>query len=136
MIARSETARNRPPIEVSVIPSMTDPVPGPQLVRAMPEHPRKILVADDESLAAASVVLCLRQLGYVPVGPARDGEHAIELAFSTLPDLALLDARMSTETDGIDAARAMFNELLLPVVIVSEYAGREQVGSAAEAGGV
>lgn len=99
-----------------------------------PEHPRKILVADDESLGAASVILSLRQLGYAAVGPARDGEHAIELAFSTLPDLAMLDVRMATDSDGIDAARAMFNELLLPVIIISAYSDRQQVASASDAG--
>jgi response regulator NasT len=98
------------------------------------DHPGRILVADDESLAAASLILSLRQLGYTAIGPAHDGEHAIELAFSTLPDLALMDARMNTDSDGIDAARAMFGELLTPVVIVSAYSDREQVGVAAEAG--
>lgn len=99
-----------------------------------PPHPRRILVADDESLAAAAVVVALRQLGYTPIGPARDGEHAIELCFSSRPDLALLDARMATEADGIDAARAMFTELLIPVVIISAYSDKQQVENASAAG--
>jgi response regulator NasT len=113
---------------------LADPTTLARLWRAPVDHPHKILVADDESLSAASVMLCLRQLGFATVGPAHDGVHAIELAFSTLPDMALLDARMSTDADGIDAARAMFHELLIPVVIVSAYADRQQVAGAAEAG--
>ncbi len=97
-------------------------------------NPRKVLVADDESLAAMALMQCLKQLGYAAVGPARDGVHAIELAFASQPDLALLDVRMMTESDGIDAARAMFSELLIPVVIVSAYSDAEQVASAADAG--
>ncbi|MBS0195849.1 MAG: response regulator [Planctomycetes bacterium] len=104
------------------------------LWRSKSEHPGKILVADDESLSAASLILSLRALGYTVIGPAHDGEHAIELAFSTLPDMALLDARMSTDTDGLDAAKAMFNDLMLPVVIVSAFSDREQVNVAAQAG--
>jgi two-component system, response regulator PdtaR len=98
------------------------------------EHPRRILVADDESLSAASVILCLRALGYTAVGPARDGQHAIELAFTTQPDMALLDARMSTERDGLEAAQALFNHLLIPVLIISAYSDRRQISIAAEAG--
>jgi len=106
----------------------------PRLWHAPPQNPRKILVADDESLAAASVVLALRQLGYTAIGPAKDGEHAIELAFSTMPDLAIMDARMSTEDDGIHASHALFNELFVPVVMLSAYSDRQQVSSAASAG--
>jgi response regulator NasT len=105
-----------------------------QAWRSPPEHPRRVLVADDESLSAASVMMSLRQLGYQAIGPAHDGEHAIELAFSTCPDMALLDARMDTEEDGIHAARAMFLEMLIPVVIVSAYSNPRQISGAARAG--
>ncbi|MFT3684714.1 MAG: response regulator [Phycisphaerales bacterium] len=98
-----------------------------------PEHPRKILVADDESLSAASLIMQLKQLGYSVVGPARDGEHAVELACATFPDLALLDARMRTDEDGIEAASTLFNALLVPVVMVSAYADRPQIEAAADA---
>lgn len=98
------------------------------------DHPRKILVADDERLSGASVILCLKQMGYTTIGPAHDGEHAVDLAFSTLPDMALLDVRMSTDTDGIEAARVMFNDLLIPVVIVSAYTDRQQIATATGAG--
>lgn len=98
------------------------------------EHPRKILVADDESLSAAALILWLRQLGYNVIGPARDGEHAVELACTTFPDLALLDARMGSDADGVEAAHTLFNALLVPVVMVSAYADRPQVAAAADAG--
>lgn len=117
-------------------PASAFPAPDidPKLWHAPPSHPRKILVADDESLAAASVVLALRQLGYTAIGPAKDGEHAIELAFSTMPDLAIMDARMSTDDDGIHASHALFNELFVPVVMLSAHSDRQQVTSAASAG--
>jgi response regulator NasT len=104
------------------------------MAASIPERPRRILVADDESLAAASIMQCLKQLGYTAVGPARDGEHAVELAFSTRPDLAILDVRMMTDSDGIDTANAMLNELLIPVVIVSAYSDPKQVAGATSAG--
>ncbi|MGH7132437.1 MAG: ANTAR domain-containing response regulator [Phycisphaerales bacterium] len=102
--------------------------------RTESEHPRKVLVADDESLSAASVILSLKGLGYNAVGPARDGEHAVDLALLTMPDMALVDARMATDADGLDAARTLFRDLLIPVVIISAYADRTQIAAAAEAG--
>ncbi len=115
-------------------PPLTTPHTETQARRTPLAHPRRILVADDESLAGAAVMQALRQLGYEAVGPARDGEHAVLLAFSTMPDMAVLDVRMMTDSDGIDAARALFHEMLLPVVIVSAFSDQQQVAAATEAG--
>lgn len=103
------------------------PAPQPRAQQALPWKPARILIADDEHLAALSVKQCLAELGYSSIGPARDGEHAIELAFSERPDLALLDVRMSDDFDGIDAARLLFEELRIPSVIVSAYSDARQV---------
>jgi response regulator NasT len=87
----------------------------------------RILLADDEHLAALAVKQCLRELGYTTIGPAQDGEHAIELAYGAHPDLALLDVRMADEFDGIDAAGFLFEELRIPTVIISAYSDARQV---------
>lgn len=107
-----------------------EPAPKSALQKALPWKPGRILVADDEHLSALSVVQCLRELGYTTVGPARDGEHAIELALTSQPDLALLDVRMADNFDGIDAARVLFDELRIPTVIVSAYSDARQVAEA------
>ncbi len=104
--------------------------PKTSFQKALPWKPGQILVADDEHLSALSVTQCLRELGYTSIGPARDGEHAIELAFSSRPDLALLDVRMADDFDGIDAARVLFDELRIPTVIVSAYSDAKQVEEA------
>lgn len=108
--------------------------PEARAALGIPDQPSSILVADDEHLAATSLVLQLKQLGYRAIGPARDGEHAVELAFSSRPDLAILDVRMSTPMDGIEAASVLLAELLVPALIVSAYADRPQVESASHAG--
>ena len=104
--------------------------PSPERRRERAVNPGRILVADDEHLAALSVTESLRELGYTTVGPAHDGEHAIELGFSARPDLALLDVRMADELDGVDAARFLFAELAIPSVIVSAYSDARQVAEA------
>ena len=89
-------------------------------------EPVNLLIADDEHLVASGVAANLRDLGYNVVGPATDGSEAIELCRETQPDLALLDIRMPT-MDGITAARTIFEELGIPVVLFSAYSDKEYV---------
>ncbi len=46
----------------------------------------------------------LSELGYQPLGPASDGESAIEFAKRETPDLVLMDVHLDGEMDGIEAA--------------------------------
>ncbi len=112
------------------------PIPEPRLeVRPVSmARPRRVMVVDDEHLAAASLKQSLRALGYEPLGPARDGSHAVQMAFLTQPDLVLMDIRMATDQDGIHAAAAMYAELAIPVIIVSAYSGTTQTTAASNAG--
>jgi len=86
----------------------------------LPEGPRSILVADDEHLLARSLSNDLTGLGYTVIGPARNGAVAVELARTHRPDIALLDIRMP-EMDGLEAAKIIFEELGIPVVILSAF---------------
>ena len=79
----------------------------------------KILVAEDEPLVALALIERVRSLGHEPVGPARDGAEAVELARSTSPDLYLFDIEMP-HVDGLEAAAQLAAEgLRRPVVIVT-----------------
>lgn len=96
-------------------------------------RPHSILVADDEYLVANDLALTLNDLGYEVVGPASTGEAAVELARLEEPDLALLDIQMP-RLDGLSAARQIFGELGIPVVIISAYSDPEYIEKAREAG--
>jgi AmiR/NasT family two-component response regulator len=106
------------------------PVPPPEL---LPDRPTRILVADDEHLVATDLALTLGSLGVTVVGPVADGEAAMHMARLATPDLALLDIRMP-KRDGLSAAREMFAELFIPVVILSAYSDHSHVQAAQEAG--
>jgi len=93
---------------------------------AYPAEPKTLLIADDEHLVASGLAASLRELGYTVIGPAGDGEEAIELCLSARPDMALLDIRMPKK-DGLDAAEVVFKQLLIPVVIFSAYSDQEYV---------
>ena len=95
--------------------------------------PRRILVADDESLIRLDVREMLTHLGYEVVGEAGDGAVAIELARKLKPDLVIMDIRMP-EVDGIVAAETLTRERVAPVVLLTAYSDHQLVERAREAG--
>ncbi|HXH53006.1 MAG TPA: LytTR family DNA-binding domain-containing protein [Sphingomicrobium sp.] len=82
-----------------------------------PEKEIRVLVADDEPLAAERLQLLLAQCdGIDLVGIASDGEGAVRLAQALSPDLMLLDIAMPGE-DGIGVARALAKRERPPAVV-------------------
>jgi response regulator NasT len=79
----------------------------------------RVLVAEDDPLIALGLAERLRSLGHEPIGPACDGEEAIELAKASLPDLYLFDIEMPN-VDGLEAATQLAADgLRRPVVVVT-----------------
>jgi two-component system, response regulator PdtaR len=79
----------------------------------------RVLVAEDNPLIALGLSERLRSLGHEPVGPAADGEEAIELARESRPDLYLFDIEMPN-VDGLEAAQRLADDgLRRPVVVVT-----------------
>jgi AmiR/NasT family two-component response regulator len=79
----------------------------------------RILVAEDDPLIALGMCERLRSLGHEPVGPAANGEEAIELARENPPDLYLFDIEMP-KVDGLEAAATLAADgLRRPVVVVT-----------------
>src|SRR6476646_1441449 len=70
-------------------PRMNDPV-GQEGCPA----PRRVVVAEDETLIRMDLVEMLREEGYDVVGEAEDGQRAVELAEEHKPDLVIMDVKM------------------------------------------
>ena len=92
----------------------------PWLELPLPARAR-ILVAEDEALAAMAIEEELYDAGYA-VELAPDGQAALELARCALPDLLLTDLRMPRLDGGglIRAVRAFAPDL--PVIVMSGFA--------------
>jgi response regulator NasT len=103
------------------------------MVDRAPQQPARLLVADDEHLVATGLCSNLTELGYAVVGPAADGEEAIDLCRQNRPDLALLDIRMP-KMDGLAAAEIIFKQMGIPVVILSAFSDPDYVDHANEVG--
>jgi two-component system response regulator AlgR len=81
------------------------------------DNPLRVLIADDEPLAAERLQLLLaRAEGAQLVGTASDGDSAINLADALHPDLLLLDIAMPG-LDGIGVARALAAQTPSPAVV-------------------
>lgn len=93
----------------------------------------RILVADDDSLAATGIAALLVRSGFEVIGPVADGHAAIEVAQSARPDLCMLDIDMPL-VDGLAAARRIIDELDIPVIMLSAHADERHVDAATQAG--
>ena len=81
------------------------------------DKPLRVLIADDEPLAAERLQLLLaRADGAQLVGTASDGDSAINLTEALQPDLLLLDIAMPG-LDGIGVARALAAQDPSPAVV-------------------
>ncbi|MDW5597154.1 response regulator [Conexibacter stalactiti] len=79
----------------------------------------RILIAEDDPVIAIGLTTRLKALGHEPLGPAADGQAAVELAREDPPDLYLFDVDMP-RLDGLAAARTLAEEgLRRPIVVIT-----------------
>ncbi|MBJ8343106.1 ANTAR domain-containing response regulator [Antrihabitans sp. YC2-6] len=95
--------------------------------------PRRVVVAEDETLIRMDLVEMLREEGYDVVGEAGDGQQAVELSEEHKPDLVIMDVKMPRR-DGIDAAAEIARKRIAPVVILTAFSQRDLVERARDAG--
>jgi two-component system, response regulator PdtaR len=98
-----------------------------------PAAPRRVVVAEDESLIRLDIVEILRDNGFDVVGEAGDGETAVQLATELRPDLVVMDVRMP-QLDGIKAAERLTRDHIAPFVLLTAFSQKELVEQASEAG--
>jgi two-component system, response regulator PdtaR len=95
--------------------------------------PRRIIVAEDETLIRLDIVEILRGEGYDVIAEADNGERAVELATELQPDLVLMDVKMPV-MDGITAAEKIAKARIAPVVLLTAFSQKELVERARDAG--
>jgi two-component system, response regulator PdtaR len=93
----------------------------------------RVLIAEDEPIVRMDLRALLEANGFDVCAEARDGEEALALAREHEPDAAILDLRMPA-VDGIEAARRMYAERPLPILMLTAYSDRRNVESALAAG--
>ncbi len=81
----------------------------------------RVLIAEDERIVAMDLSRRLEGLGYTVVGVVGRGDDAIRAAADELPDIVLMDVHLGGASDGVEAARRIFEESGIPVVFATAY---------------
>src|SRR5688572_17134676 len=94
----------------------------------------RVMVVDDSAFNRRTIGDLLTNIeGVEVVGKAADGDEALKLAASLLPDLITLDLEMP-RMDGFTFLRLLMARQPTPVIVVSSYSQKEHVSKALELG--
>ena len=93
----------------------------------------RVLIADDDPIIRLDLKQMLENLGFDVVAEAEDGQVAIDLARSVLPDVCVLDVKMPV-VDGIAVAITLTEGGIAPAVLLTAYSDAELISRAKEAG--
>lgn len=87
----------------------------------MTEKTARILIVEDEMILAKELEMRLKKRDWEVVGIARTSERAIELAAKERPDLVLMDIHIDGLPDGVDTARAIWQQFSIGSVFLTGY---------------
>jgi response regulator NasT len=94
----------------------------------------RLVIVDDDALLRLDLRELLQQLGYAVVGEADDARSAIRLARELRPDQVIMDVRMAGPLDGVDAAAAITEQRIAPVLLLTGFSDSQLVARATAAG--
>lgn len=95
----------------------------------------RVLIAEDDPLAAIGLRLLVTNLGHQVVAEARTGKEAINQAMLHKPDLILMDVKMPGDQDGIEATRIILSSYdSASVILVTAYHDEETIQRGKKAG--
>jgi DNA-binding NarL/FixJ family response regulator len=81
----------------------------------------RILIVEDDFLIAMQTETALTDAGFEVVGTATTAEEAIALATERRPSLAVMDIRLASARDGIDAAKELFRDFHIRCIFATAH---------------
>ncbi len=87
----------------------------------------RIMVVDDEPIIRMDLIEISLENNCTVVAEALDGETAVNLARSIVPDATLMDIKMPGNIDGMEAAKILIEEEICPVVLLTAYNQKELI---------
>jgi DNA-binding NarL/FixJ family response regulator len=107
-----------------------DASPAPAEQSGYAEEPiaaqrRCILLVEDDFLVGMEVETGLQEAGYEVAGVAATADEAVALAAARRPALVVMDIRLASERDGVDAAVEIFRTLGIRSLFASAHGDAE-----------
>lgn len=93
----------------------------------------RILVVDDEAIITMQLEGCISSMGHKVIGMAASGDDAIAKAQAMKPEIILMDIVMPGKTNGIAAAKEIYENLGIPVILITSYADDKIIDEAKKA---
>ena len=94
------------------------------------QGPARVLIVEDDFLIAMQTEVALTSAGFDVVGPATTAEEAVDLAREAQPWLAVMDIRLASSRDGIDAARELYQDFAIRCSVATAHADAHTRGRA------
>ncbi|MCW2237928.1 response regulator [Azospirillum canadense] len=88
----------------------------------------KVMIVEDDALAALSVETVLRFCGHQVVGPFASTAEVMRADHGGRIDLVLMDINLEGQSSGLDCARVLHKRYGLPVVFISSDGERARSG--------
>ncbi len=90
----------------------------------------RILGVEDQPLHQQNMFISIEQMGYELIGIAPNKKEAMELFFSTGPDIVLMDIALEGERDGIELAVKMNKVRPTPIIFTTSFKDNKTVTEA------
>lgn len=87
----------------------------------------RVLIVEDEAISAMAFRYMLEAMGFAIIGVVARGDHAVELCERERPDLVLMDIKLRSDMDGVEAARLIRARHSIPVILVTAYSHAELI---------
>ena len=85
---------------------------------------KRVLIVEDQAITAFDESEIMRELGYEVTGIAMSAEEAIIQSHRDLPDLILMDIKLSGDMNGLQATLIIQERDNIPVIYVTDYADK------------
>jgi CheY-like chemotaxis protein len=86
---------------------------------------KKVLIVEDEPIAAMEISETVRSLGYTVPDPVYSADNVLAALIKEQPDVIIMDINLSCFIDGIDTARRIKLLRDIPLIYLTAYNNEE-----------
>jgi DNA-binding NtrC family response regulator len=89
-----------------------------------------ILIVEDEGIIAKNTQEDLTEMGHHVIGTVKDGQKAIEVAISDMPDIILMDIVLQGDLNGIEVSKRICEMYECKIIYMTAHADEKTIEEA------